>query len=142
MRINKPKILLFGLVSALIGVCGLWGYAQVKSFTERGTFMSLQEAEKRWGNIPFNASAFKAARVSERAKMAVSLIKGKSMLGKTRDEIRSELGEFSGYYWNDTIPTYFIQEGWRSGEDSWQLVFFLGRTHKVKEIKIHKNCCD
>ncbi|MBI2605381.1 MAG: hypothetical protein HYW49_04800 [Deltaproteobacteria bacterium] len=130
------------LILTVIGIGGLLGYAEVKSFAEKGTFMSLQDAEKKWGNIPFSASVFKTAQASERAKMAVSLIKGKSMLGKTTEEVRSALGDFSGYFWNDTVPTYFIQEGWKTGEDSWQLVFFLNRTHKVKEIKIHKNCCD
>ena len=35
-----------------------------------------------------------------------------------------------------------IEEGWNQKLDTWQLVFLLDEAGKVKEVRIHKNCCD
>jgi len=105
-------------------------------------FMSLSEAENRWGKKEFSPDAFKKEKVNNRAKMAVSLIKKKQFIGKTSTQVKEALGEFSGHFWSHNIPTYLIEEGWNQKLDTWQLVFLLDEAGKVKEVRIHKNCCD
>ena len=105
-------------------------------------FMSLSEAENRWGQKDFSPEEFKKEKANNRAKMAVSLIKKKQFIGKTSTQVKESLGEFSGHFWSHNIPTYLIEEGWNQKLDTWQLVFLLDEAGKVKEVRIHKNCCD
>lgn len=115
--------------------------AETQSYLDSQEFMMADEATKRWGAKPFDVRKFKTGKVSERAAMAVDLIRSKSMLGKTPDEIKTLLGDFSGYFWSDRVPAYFVSEGWTEGKDSWQLVFLLDNSAHVNEVRIHKNCC-
>ena len=64
-----------------------------------------------------------------------------NFIGKSAEEVRKELGEFTGNFFSDSIPAYLIEEGWKKGKDTWQLVFLLNENGKVNEVKIHKNCC-
>ena len=74
--------------------------------------------------------------------MASDLIEGKSLVGKTSTEVKKLLGPTSGYFWSHRVPTYFIEEGWKSNQDSWQLVFLIDESEHVTEVRIHKNCCE
>lgn len=106
-------------------------------------FMDISEAKKRWGHEQFNPEIFKKGDAKTKASMAVSLIEDKRYIGKTRQDVRKELGDFSGHYFSESIPTYIIHEGWqKEGEDTWQLVFLLNRDRVIKEVRIHKNCCE
>jgi len=105
-------------------------------------FLTSSEAKIKWGNHPFSPEKFKKGSVEEKAAMAAQLTRIKTLLGKTPTEIKTLLGEFSGHFWNDSIPTYLIEEGWQKGGDSWQVVFLLDNVGRVSEIKIHKNCCN
>ncbi len=111
------------------------------SFISEQTFMSASEAARRWKQKPFNAMKFRKGDTKERASMAVSLASGKHFIGKKAEEVRSELGNFSGFFWSDYIPAYIIEEGWTEKKNTWQLVFLPNENGKVAEIKIHKNCC-
>ncbi|NBX76562.1 MAG: hypothetical protein EBQ92_08400 [Proteobacteria bacterium] len=116
--------------------------ATESNYLENQTFMTLSQAEKRWGKKDFSPEEFKRETANNRAKMAVNLIKKKQFIGKRPAEIKKALGEFSGHFWSDNIPTYLIEEGWNQKTDSWQLVFLLDNAGNVKEVRIHKNCCD
>ena len=108
-----------------------------------GDLMSQKEVCKRWGEEPFSAEKFKANKeASTRAKMACSLLKNQKMyIGIDSGEIRNILGDYSGYYFNEAFPTYFIQRAKKMGDDSWQLVFLIDRQERVAKIVVHKNCC-
>jgi hypothetical protein len=109
----------------------------------RGKTMSVSEAEKRWGAIPFDAAKFKDADLKTRASMAASLKKKEQdFKGKNVEEIRKELGPTSGFYFSDVYPTYLIQTGKTNKEETWQIVFLLNKERRAESIIIHKNCCD
>ncbi len=108
-----------------------------------GETMSLTNAEKRWGKAPFDGERFKAGTPEDRSKMAVDLIKKKYFVGKAPAEVFSALGRADGHFFSDAIPAYLLNEGWRTNMDTWQVVFLLnGKTEKVSEVIIQKNCCD
>ncbi len=111
------------------------------SFLGSETFMTLPTAKQRWKEKPFNAGQFRSGNTKARASMAVSLIAGKTLLGKTPEQVRATIGEFSGFFWSDSIPAYLIEEGWAEKKDTWQLVFLLDDRGRVNDVKIHKNCC-
>ena len=98
--------------------------------------------EKRWDSKEFSQSEFKDGTVKVRAQMAFSLIKGKSFVGRTTEEVKNTLGNFTGYFWSNSVPAYLIDEGWTKNLDSWQIVFLIDDSGKVKEVKVHKNCCN
>ncbi len=134
MKILFRKLLVIGSVFLFISATLL--YAQL---FQKGIFMSVKEAEKKWESRSFNAEAFKKGNMSVRASMAASIIKEKSLLGKTNVEIWKLLGRHDGYYFSDLIPTYIIEDNSMRGGDVWQIVFFLNRDDRVKTITIHKN---
>ncbi|MBI2606937.1 MAG: hypothetical protein HYW49_12760 [Deltaproteobacteria bacterium] len=106
-------------------------------------FMDTSQAQRRWGHEKFIPEKFKKGDAKIKASMAVSLIETQAFLGRSREEVRDSLGDFSGYYRSGSFPAYIIHEGWqKKGEDTWQLVFLLNMNRKIKAVKIHKNCCD
>ena len=109
-----------------------------------GELMSRKEVCKRWGEAPFSAEKFKAnEEASARAKMACSLLKNQKMyIGIDSGEIRKILGNYSGHYFNEAFPTYFIKRAEKMGDDSWQLVFLIDRQERIAKIVVHKNCCE
>jgi hypothetical protein len=110
----------------------------------RDEFMSVYDAEKKWGKTAFEAEKFKKGNEGIRASMAVSLITSKRFVGKPLRSVEAELGAPTGYYVNDGIPTYIITPEQPKGKrtDVWQLVFLPDKDWKnVDEVKIHKNCC-
>lgn len=111
------------------------------NYLDKQIFMDLGQAEARYGVQTFVASSFRTGSTVERAKMAVSLVKKKVFVGMTPQQIKKELGNFTGYFFSDYIPAYLIEEGWEKGNDTWQLVFLLDDSGHVNEIRIHKNCC-
>lgn len=103
--------------------------------------MSLSSAKQRWKEKPLNATRFKSGSTAVRAEMAVGIISGKNFLGRSSEEVRTTLGNFSGFFWSDYVPAYIIEEGWGKGRDTWQLVFLLDDDGRVNDVRIHKNCC-
>lgn len=136
-RIIVTAVLGFGLVTT----GGLFAYAALKSHVI-GVTLSAQEAEKRWGTREFDSDAFKAGSIEDRAKMASDLLRKKQLKGLAMSTVREKLGDYTGYFWNDQIPAYLLNEGWKNDEAVWQLVFLPGRDGKVGDIVINKNCCE
>lgn len=116
--------------------------AEQSNYLDAEVFMKLSDAQKKWGAKEFSSKGFREGNVKVRSQMAVSLIKGKTFVGKRPDEVKEALGIFSGHFWSHAVPTYLIEEGWNQNSDSWQLVFLLDDKGKVSDVKIHKNCCE
>jgi hypothetical protein len=109
----------------------------------RGETMSAADIEKKWGKSSFDASRFKGGDYKVRASMAASLLSNpRKYIGVDRSIVREQLGDFDGFYFSDMFPTYIIELGKNHEEDTWQIVFVLGREEKVSDIIVHKNCCD
>ncbi len=129
-----------GVVLGLVLFLGAaWSYAQT---LRRGETMSLSVAEKRWGKRTFDAKVFREGSPEIRAQMAVDLIRSKIFLGKTTAKVREDLGSQDGHFFSDYYPAYILNEGWKSKVDTWQLLFLIDQKKQVKEVVIHKNCCD
>lgn len=128
-------------------------FALVASFTvamaasshyARDEFMSVADAEKKWGKATFDVEKFKKGNESVRASMAVSLVTSKRFVGKSLKSVEAELGPGNGYYVNDGIPAYIITPEQPKGKrgDVWQIVFLPDKDwKKIDDVKIHKNCC-
>ncbi len=105
-------------------------------------FISLSDAEKKWGNTKFDLIRFKTASAAQRAPMAVDIVKRRLYVGLDRKKVRDELGEPTGYFFSDTIYAYQIEEYSESKKEAWQLVFIPDEDlRKVADVKIHKKCC-
>ncbi len=74
--------------------------------------------------------------------MSYSIMTDKSLIGKSANFIETTFVRHDGFYFIDTYPAYIIQEGKNRTEETWQIVFKIGKGYKVREIIMHKNCCD
>jgi hypothetical protein len=109
----------------------------------RGTVLPMEKVSEKWGTQPFDIGQFKSGKEQDRAKMAYSLLKQqKKFVGEDSADIRKQFGDFDGFYFRDTFPTYMIQSRTKESESAWQIVFLLDNKFKVTEIIVHKNCCD
>ena len=105
--------------------------------------MSSEKAEKKWGKEEFVPGKFRKGSEADRAKMVVSLLESKEFIGIGLQEVKLTLGEPDGYFQNDQIPAYFLTRPEKDKKEIWQVVFIPDSDwKKVKEVKIHKNCCD
>lgn len=104
--------------------------------------MSVSEVKAKWGSQKADLKKFKDSTYESKSKMAYSIMTDKNLIGKTYEEIRDIFGPNDGHYFTDTIPAYIVQEGKSHAEDTWQLVFKMDKSFKVRDIIMHKNCCD
>lgn len=108
----------------------------------KGKTLSYKEAKIKWGAIPVDYAKFKNGDLKTRSQMSASLLKDKSLVGKSVTYIRDNLGAPDGFYFIDTYPAYIIQEGQSQNEETWQIVFRINGQSSVRDVIIHKNCCD
>lgn len=104
--------------------------------------MSPNEVNKKWGSTTFDSEKFRNGSYDVRSKMAYSIMINKDLIGKSIDEIRKLFGPQEGFYFIDTYPAYIIQRGKNHSEETWQLVFRMNNEYKVRDIIMHKNCCE
>ncbi len=107
-------------------------------------YLSVSEVCRRWGERPLDIAEFRAAEEDEsvRAAMACSLLKNQDdFFGMHHLEVSPLFGNFSGYYYTELYPTYLIEVAETTNQDTWQIVFLLGRDRTVSEVVVHKNCC-
>ncbi len=129
------KIFLFGFFMVLgIGIFAqtFWG----------GDTLSSKEAKIRWGDATFDSNKFKNGDFLVKAKMASSIISDQKFIGKSIQEIKNLFGPNDGFYFIDTYPAYIIQQGKDHSEETWQIVFLMDNSYKVRSMLIHKNCCE
>lgn len=135
MKKLKPS---FAILSTVL----LFGFAVYASSYFASDFMNTSDAEKKWGVLTLNAEQFKAGDLSKRAPMAVDIVKRSLYVGKSRKDVRRELGDPDSYFFSDTIYAYKIMPFPGENKESWHLVFIPDdKLEKVKEVKIHKKCC-
>lgn len=133
----KKYLISFGLLgviafSAVIYAQSFWG----------GKTMSPGAVKAKWGSGQFDLKKFKDETYLTKSKMAYSIMTDKTLIGKTYEEIREIFGQNDGFYFIDTYPTYIVQRGKNHSEETWQLVFRMDREYKVRDIIMHKNCCE
>ncbi|MBN8554787.1 MAG: hypothetical protein J0L93_05025 [Deltaproteobacteria bacterium] len=138
---KSKSFIWFAIILFSLTCLGTWAYENLSPFEKDQEWMDLEHAEKLWGKDLFSIEKFRTATTEERAKMSVSLIKSKNYIGKTIQEIKSELGPYTGYFFSDRIPAYQICEGWKKNKNTWNIVFLPGLNGKIKDVRIHKNCC-
>jgi hypothetical protein len=127
---------------AILSVILLIGFAVYASSYFAADFMNTSDAEKKWGALTLNAEQFKAGDLSKRAPMAVDIVKRSLYVGKSRKDVRRELGDPDSYFFSDTIYAYKIMPFPGENKENWHLVFIPDdKLEKVKEVKIHKKCC-
>ena len=138
-EVKQLRILLIGVL--FVFVSSITASSTEPDYLVDQTFLDSKTAEKKWGSKPFSPEEFKKGTVNLRAEMAASLLKGNQFQGKKASDVKAALGPFTGHFWSSSVPAYLIEEGWPSNADSWQIVFLLDNSGKVKEIRVHKNCC-
>lgn len=135
MKVNK-RFSKITLISVFIFI----GTASIAKHFWKGSTLTLQQVEKRWGAEKFDLEKFKKSTPNERSKMVADLLKNQKMfIGKDVSEIRAMLGGFEGHYFSDSIPTYLVFD---QPKDVWQVVFLHDKQFKINEILVHKNCCE
>jgi hypothetical protein len=134
------RILIGFLFTLTIAVSGV---ALPAGTFSRNEFLSIKEAEKKWGKAQFDTKKFKEGNEAQKASMSVSLILSKRFIGKPLKSVRDELGSPDGYFENDAIPAYILTPDSKDKKtDVWQLIFLPDKDwKKIDEVKIHKNCC-
>lgn len=123
-----------------LGTASLIGFTVFAYYA--ADFMNASDAEKKWGTLTLNAEQFKSGDLSKRAPMAVDIAKRSLYVGKSRKDVRRELGDPDSYFFSDTIYAYKIMPFPGENKENWHLVFIPDeKLEKVKEVKIHKKCC-
>lgn len=104
-------------------------------------FLTVSEAQKKWGASTFVGEKFKTASEKDRGSMATDAIKRNIYVGTDMLLIRKIMGTPNSYFFSDTIYAYKITEP-AANKESWQLIFIPDENlEKVKEVKIRKKCC-
>ncbi|MBN8535992.1 MAG: hypothetical protein J0M15_02975 [Deltaproteobacteria bacterium] len=130
---KKLIILLFFAVFPLASNAQLfWG----------GKTLNPKEVKEKWGHEKLDLKKFKEGSVKVKSSMAYSILLDKTLIGKSIDYIRNNLGNPDGFYFIDSYPAYLIQEGASHKEETWQIVFKLNEKYNVREVIVHKNCCE
>jgi hypothetical protein len=107
------------------------------------TFISVKEAKIKWGQKALVNEVFRRSKPEDRAPMAVDAIEKNAFKGKRVAEIREALGDPDGYFFSKSILAYLIQSYSKHKKEAWQLVFIPDdNLEMVKEVRIHKKCCD
>ncbi len=105
-------------------------------------FINASKAEKKWGVKKLDKILFRTIDSSQRASMAVDIIKRQLYVGEDMLQVRKELGTPDSYFFSDTIYVYKIMAFPGKNKENWHLVFIPDeKLEKVKEVKIHKKCC-
>lgn len=133
----KKRILFIFMSSAIIFSLGLFA----QSFWG-GKTMSAKQVKEKWGSEAFDIKKFKNGNYEIKSKMAYAIMTDKTLLNKSYDEIRELFGPNDGFYFTDIYPTYIVQRGKNHSEETWQLVFRMDNNYKVRDIIMHKNCCE
>lgn len=126
-------------VLILLFSCGTLALNQIFM---KGKTLTPEEVSQRWGNEKYDAQKFRDGDPKIKAKMSYSILTDKTLIGKSYTDIRNLFGPPDGFYFIDTYPAYIIQDGKNRDEEAWQIVFRIGNGYKVRDIIVHKNCCE
>lgn len=127
---------------AILGTALLIGFTVYASSYFAADFMDTSNAENKWGVLNLNAEQFKSGDLSKRAPMAVDIVKRSLYVGKSRKDVRRELGDPDSYFFSDTIYAYKIMPFPGENKENWHLIFIPDdKLEKIKDVRIHKKCC-
>jgi hypothetical protein len=116
------------------------------------TFISAQEAKKRWGDTPFDPIKFKSGSSEVRTSMAYSILTTQPFIGRPCSDVADALGHESGSYWHYEDESkyrifnnidYTLPSGPPRGEDL-EIVFLWterGPNCRIEKVVLHKECC-
>ena len=122
--------------------CLILGFAGLARGQYGETYMTAEQAQKKFGTKPFDPDKFKKGDSKLKGEMAADLILKKTFIGKRLKAVRELLGPPDGYFENKGVLAYIISPE-VSKKDIWQIIFLPDKDWKrVDEVKIHKNCCD
>ena len=107
-----------------------------------GRTLNETEVKSRFGSAEFSAKEFKRGDESVRARMAYALMKDKTLIGKSTEQIWELLGESDGHYFSEAYPAYLIHRARDEKDDSWQIVFLIDNDRRIKQVIVHRNCCE
>ena len=133
----KKILISIGVTVAIVFSLGLFA----QSFWG-GKTMSAKEVKAKWGSEQFDSKKFKAGSYEIKSKMAYSIMTDKSLKGRSFEDIRELFGPSEGFYFIDTYPAFIVQRGKNHSEETWQLVFKMDNNYNVRDIIMHKNCCE
>ncbi len=129
----KRKVFLISLI-----VFGVSAALMAQSFW-KGQTMSANQVAEKWGQESLDMTKFKDGDYSIKSKMAYSILTDKSLIGKNKKYIVDNFGSYDGFYFIDSYPAYIIQD---QPKEVWQIVFKINSDRQVREIIVHKNCCE
>ena len=132
---KKRKIILLTVVLFIsaVAIAQLW----------KGKTLSTNQVLKKWGNKTYIEAGFKTGSAAQKAEMAYQILSKKNKyIGIDVDEVRKIFGSPDGFYFIDSYPAYILQEGKSYADETWQIVFLLNAEYKVRDVIVHKNCCD
>ncbi|MCB0349641.1 MAG: hypothetical protein KDD38_00565 [Bdellovibrionales bacterium] len=133
----RSKLRSYRLARFLIVVTFLFSFAG--STYAASEVISAKNAELKWGIKDLDKNLFKSGDLSQRAAMAVDIVKRSLYVGKSRKNVRRELGDPDSYFFSDTIYAYKIMPFPGRGKENWHLVFIPDdNLENVKEVRIQK----
>ena len=106
------------------------------------TYLSLKQAEKKWGILSFDPKTFKTQSEIKKGAMAADLLKSKKYIKSDLRDVAKEIGDPDSYFFSDTIMAYEITAP-EENKEQWQIIFIPDQNlERVKDVKIRKKCCD
>jgi hypothetical protein len=106
------------------------------------TYLSLKQAEKKWGIVSFDPKTFKTQSEIKKGAMAVDLVKSKKYIKSYLKDVAKEMGDPDSYFFSDTIMAYEITPP-EENKEQWHIIFIPDQNlERVKDVKIRKKCCD
>jgi len=109
-----------------------------KTYVKEQEFIDAAEAKKRWGDMKFDSKVFKESGWQKKSLMTANLVGSNLLIGKTRIEMEEILGPTDGYFWDDHIPAYVVEDGRETLNLNFQIVCLLDADGKIKKVLIHK----
>jgi hypothetical protein len=127
------------IISLIFTLICIFGYA-ASMLGE--TYLSLKQAEKKWGIVSFDPKTFKTQSEIKKGAMAVDLVKSKKYIKSFLRDVAKEMGDPDSYFFSDTIMAYEITPP-EENKEQWHIIFIPDQNlERVKDVKIRKKCCD
>lgn len=106
---------------------------------QRKKSLTLEEAEKKWGVREFSKDVFKKGPSRERAQMAIDIVKSKKFINEKKEVLVDSLGRHDGFFYDDRVPAYVLEEPENTSEIIWQLVFLTDWKGNITDYRFLEN---
>ena len=126
------------IISLIFTLICIFGYAAIMLGE---TYLSLKQAEKKWGIVSFDPKTFKTQSENKKGAMAADLLKSKKYIKSYLRDVAKEMGDPDSYFFSDTIMAYEITPP-EENKEQWHIIFIPDQNlERVKDVKIRKKCC-